>query len=175
MSKKNNEALYTSNSQLWETPDSVLDLVRKVGPIALDPCSTRKNPTQARKVYTPDEDGLSKPWNVVAGLNYVNPPYRYCKEWIVKAVAESARGCEIIALVPARTDTRYWQDWIFPTAKSICFWKGRIKFLDPTGEGDAVARHPAPMPTALIYWGDKAGQARFDLNFSTKGKIVHPR
>lgn len=174
MTKKKNEALYTSTSQLWETPQEVLDLVRKVGPITLDPCSTVSNPTGARRVLTPEDDGLSHPWNKV-GLNYVNPPYKYCKEWVVKAVAESSRGCEIVALIPARTDTRYWQDWIFPTAKSICFWKGRIKFLDPTGGGESVARHPAPMPTALIYWGNQQGQLAFDTVFSTKGRIVHTR
>lgn len=168
------KALLTSKSQQWQTPEVVLDLVRQVGPIVLDPASCDSNPTNALAFYTPDDDGLNKPWST-NGINYVNPPYKYCKDWVRKMVAERLRGCDIIALIPARTDTKYWQEMVFPTADSICFWKGRIKFLDPTGEGPPVERDPAPMPTALIYWGDEEGRRVFDMVMSNKGCIAHTK
>ena len=167
-----NPALFTSKSQLWQTPESILDLVRQVGPIMLDPCTTADNPTNALTFYTPANDGLSKPW-AKQGVNYVNQPYNECDKWVIKAVAESARSCEIIMLIPARTDTKYYQDWIFPTARSICFIKGRLKFVDPTLE--TKKNQPAPFPSALIYWGDKQGQITFDRVMSSIGKILHPR
>lgn len=167
------KALLTSKNQLWQTPPDLIDKIKQVGPIILDPATCKENPVGALTFYTPEDDGLKLPWSL-QGINFVNPPYKYCKDWVRKMVAERLRGCDIIALIPSRTDTRYWQDLIFPTAESICFVRGRIKFLDPTVDGPPRAKDPAPMPSALIYWGDETGRRVFDELFSSKGFIVHP-
>ena len=52
-------------------------------------------------------------------------------------------------LIPSRTDTSYWHDYIFNNAE-IEFLRGRLKF-----EVDGVSGDPAPFPSALvIYKGD---------------------
>ena len=168
---KKNKALYTSDKQNWQTPPEMLDLVRQVGPIVLDPCSASDNPTKAMMWYTEKEDGLAQPWSK-NGVNYVNPPYKYADTWVKKCVAEWTRGCEVVALIPARTDTKYYHEWIFQTANAICFLKGRIKFLEPTAEGPK-AKDAAPMPNALILWThDPASIRAFEQAFRAKGKVL---
>jgi hypothetical protein len=86
------DALLSSARQDWRTPDWFLDLVRQVGPIALDPATHYGNPTGADAFFAhlpPDEPvrsmiaaaenfrggcGLSGSW-WRSGLAFVNPPY----------------------------------------------------------------------------------------------------
>ena len=95
----------------WRTPcllgSSTFDLA---------PCSPTANkrtaPVRARVRYTPDDDGLSLSW---FGNVFLNPPYgRQLGDWVAKAHAEAEQGNAqtVIALVPARTDTRYWHEHI---------------------------------------------------------------
>lgn len=49
--------LMSSAKDDWQTPAEVLELVRKVGPIVLDPCTTVDNPTGAALIC---HDGLVK-------------------------------------------------------------------------------------------------------------------
>jgi site-specific DNA-methyltransferase (adenine-specific) len=76
----------------------------------------------------------------------MNPPYgRAIGHWVAKLCVEyrAGRVTTAIALLPARTDTRWWRDVAdFP----ICFVSGRLRF----------SGHPnsAPFPSALVYLGD---------------------
>lgn len=73
---------------------------------------------------------------------FCNPPYSNVKEWIKKAYEESLCGTKVVLLIPARTDTKAWHDYIFPYAKKIEFIKGRLKFGN--------SKNPAPFPSAVI-------------------------
>lgn len=140
-----NKALYSTNRDDWCTPQHLVDLVIKFNsgkPIETDPCWNRNavtNPTM--KYGDPYLDGLQCPWN---GLTYVNPPYSHVAEWVTKSTYEATRGVEIVLLVPARTDTKWWQNNV-RAASAVCFWKGRLKFLG--------GLHSAPFPSALWYFG----------------------
>lgn len=158
-----NSSLLSSESVEWYTPENVLDLVRTVGPIGLDPCAPldKSNPTGARCVYTSEDNGLVRDWRG-CGLVYVNSPYgRALPAWTEKIAREAAAGCEIIALLPARTDTRWWQEHVV-TAHALCFWRGRLKFRG--------APAPAPFPSAIAYFGPRRG--RFCDVFSPHGWVT---
>ena len=72
----------------------------------------------------------------------MNPPYgRGIKHWIEKAYSESLNGALVVCLIPSRTDTRYWHDYIFPYAE-IRFMKGRVKFGD--------SKNSAPFPSSIV-------------------------
>lgn len=72
----------------------------------------------------------------------MNPPYgREIGAWIKKAYQESLLGATVVCLVPARTDTRWWHDYVMK-AKEIRFLRGRLKF------GSAI--NSAPFPSAVI-------------------------
>jgi phage N-6-adenine-methyltransferase len=160
-----NAALLSSAKMDWQTPDEVLDLVRQVGTIALDPCTTAENPTGAQYALTPVEDGLSHPWWVydTVGLVYVNPPYgRSLPAWAEKCAVEGpvCRG-GLVMLVPARPDTRWWRRCV-DTAQAVAFWRGRLRFKG--------APASAPFPSALIYWGGDV--SRFLGAFGPRAWVV---
>ncbi len=138
--------LHSSVKHDWQTPDAVLDLVRAVGPIVLDPCTAEENPVRAKHHYTEDLDGLLMPWSLVPGLVFVNPPYgRALPKWAHKACVEALlKGVEIITLTPARTDTR-WFTSLVEGCTTVAFWRGRMTFKG--------APAPAPFPTCLTYFG----------------------
>jgi len=76
------------------------------------------------------------------GVNYVNPPYgREIGHWCKKAFEEWKKGKTIIMLIPSRTDTKWWHEYIMK-ATEIRFIKGRLKFDDQ--------KNPAPFPSAIV-------------------------
>jgi phage N-6-adenine-methyltransferase len=148
-------------SDNWYTPPHIISLVVIVlGEIDLDPCAENGKKIPARSHYTINEDGLSKQWH---GRVFLNPPYSCPGKWIAKLIEEITTGrvTEAIALVPGATDT----NWLSPVLKTqpVCFWKGRIKFLDTNYE----PKLPARQSHVLIYWGRSS--ARFQEVFEEYG------
>ncbi len=137
----------SSVDQGWETPPELLDALAQVFPrFDLDPCAPRKSRTvvRARTHYTVDDDGLSLPWH---GTVFVNPPYgRTLAAWIAKAHHEisAGRARTVVALLPARPDTRYWHEHIAGQA-TVYFLRGRLRF--------SGSEQSAPFPSALAVWG----------------------
>lgn len=98
-----------------------------------------------------------------SGLIYVNCPYgRTIGRWTAKCRNEAEEGAEIIALLPARTDTRWWRDCTPPrSARAVAFLRGRLRFVGaPAG---------APFPSCLVYWGPR--KYRFADAFADAGAI----
>lgn len=148
-----NAALLSSVKMDYETPDGLLDRVRLVfaGEIGLDPATNDNNPTRALRFFTPEVNGLAWSW-VQRGPVFVNPPYGGAlKQWAVKIASQAAMGCEIVALVPARTDTEWFRRMQFE-AKAICFLRGRVKFRG--------MKAGAPFPCAVFYFGPRVDMFR---------------
>ncbi|PTL13635.1 phage N-6-adenine-methyltransferase [Staphylococcus haemolyticus] len=136
------EVHYNSKSNEWATPQKLFDELNEEFNFTLDPCATDEN-SKCTKYFTIEDDGLSKDWskNVV----FMNPPYgREIKYWIKKAYEESLKGATVVCLIPARTDTTYWHDYIFGKADDIRFLKGRLKFGD--------SKNSAPFPSAIVVY-----------------------
>jgi hypothetical protein len=162
-----NVGLMSSERADWNTPACVLELVREVfgGRVPFDPCSNATSIVNARRSLSLEagQDGLVYDWSR-HGSVYVNPPYgREIGRWIEKCAAEGCiDGAEIIALVPARTDAKWFQRCFY--ASAICFWRGRLRFLG--------APSSAPFPSAVVYWGGAV--ARFADVFGRVGHVVLP-
>lgn len=61
---------------------------------------------------------------------FCNPPYgRELPKWVKKCYEESLKGSLVVMLIPSRTDTRWFHDYIYGKAE-IRFIKGRLKFND---------------------------------------------
>ena len=145
----------------WCTPPEVLARVRRVGPIVLDPCSTHDNPTAAAEwLYPGKRNGLLVSW--LSGLAYMNPPYGGVAAWAEKAAHEASLGCEIVSLVAARTETRWFFRMAWNTAQAICFWRGRLRFVG--------AESCAPFPSAVVYHGPRPWL--FEGAFADVGRVV---
>lgn len=131
---------YSSRSDEWETPQELFDrLAAMFGPFTLDPCATEMN-AKCGRFYTPDDDGLAQSW--ANERVFMNPPYgRIIGRWIEKAYRESLNGAMVVCLIPARTDTAYWHDYVM-RAHEIILLRGRVRFV-----GGASC---APFPSAVV-------------------------
>ena len=89
---------------------------------------------------------------ILGGGVWCNPPYgREISAWVRKGYEESRKDYNdfVLMLLPARTDTKWWWDWVQGKAQ-LFFVKGRIKF----NEGSAGA----PFPSVLaLYMKDIKG------------------
>jgi site-specific DNA-methyltransferase (adenine-specific) len=138
-----------ARSDRWFTPPELLERIAAfLGDDYLDPCP-------ARRAGEPIASGLWTTWH---GRVYVNPPYgRAIVPWIRKAVTEPVD--ELLILVPARTDTAWFQPlWTF----DMCFIRGRLRF---SGHRDS-----APFPSALAYRGPR--HVAFAAAFGNLGHIA---
>jgi phage N-6-adenine-methyltransferase len=154
----------TSASDDWCTPPTVLARVRLVGPIALDPCTSADNPTRAASWSWPPANGLALSWLGCSdgGLIFMNPPYSTAAAWATKAAAEAEAGCEIISLIAARPDSRWFSRLVWDSAQAVCFWRGRLRFVG--------APASAPFPSALVYHGRRPWV--FEGAFADAGRVV---
>ena len=110
----------------WRTPKLLYEELNKEFHFNDDPCPPGGN------------GGLDREWG---GCCFVNPPYSGIKDWVKKAYDEWQKGKTIVLLIPSRTDTKYWHEYIMK-ASEIRFIKGRLKFNDGKGS--------APFPSAII-------------------------
>lgn len=136
--------LFSSNSDEWESPQHIVDeWARVVGPFTLDVAATAKN-AKAPRFFTRDDDGLKQDWLICAagGVAWMNPPYSEVRVWVTKAIEESARGLTLVALLPSRTDTRWFHAlWAERDRCAVVFLPGRLRFGD--------AKNSAPFPSLV--------------------------
>lgn len=73
---------------------------------------------------------------------FCNPPYSEIAEWVRKCYEESLKaGTLVVMLIPARTDTKYFHDYILHRSE-IRFIKGRLKF--------GTEKYNAPFPSMIV-------------------------
>lgn len=133
------DALYSSKSDEWSTPKELFDELNKEFEFTLDPCSTDDNHL-CDKYYTIQENGLIQGWE--SERVFCNPPYSEIAKWCEKAFYESKHpNTLIVMLIPSRTDTRYFHDYISHRTE-IRFVKGRLKFGN--------SKNSAPFPSMIV-------------------------
>lgn len=138
-------ALYSSKSELWETPQAFFDDLDNLFHFTLDVCALPEN-AKCAAYYTPEQDGLKQPWY---GRCWCNPPYgRNIGEWVRRAHLAACAGNLVVMLLPARTDTRWFNDFCYLNRyATVRFVRGRLKF--------GGARNSAPFPSmVVIFRGD---------------------
>lgn len=137
----NTKVMFSSKSDLWATPQDFFDELNKEFNFTLDPCATKDN-AKCSKYFTIKEDGLKQDWQ--GYTVFCNPPYgRKIKEWVKKCYEESQKPhTTVVMLIPARTDTSYFHDYIYHKAKEIRFIRGRLKFGN--------AKNSAPFPSMVV-------------------------
>ncbi len=133
-----------SKTTEWLTPPEILNAL---GPFDLDPCAPVNRPwDMARHHFTINDDGLSARW---FGRVWLNPPFnRYeAPKWL-KRMAEHRNG---IALIPARTETRMFFDYVWGAASAVLFMRGRPHFHRVDG---TRAKANSGAPIALVAYGE---------------------
>ena len=145
------EVHYSSKSNEWNTPDDLYNKLEKEFNFTLDPCTNGEN-NKCDKFYTEKENGLIQDWS--KDIVFMNPPYgRQISQWIEKAYNESLKGSKVVCLIPSRTDTKYWHDFIFNKASEVRFIKGRLKFGD--------SKNSAPFPSAIVVYDNNFNNTKY--------------
>ena len=154
----------TSNKDDWETPQELFEDLDYYYNFTLDPCATHEN-AKCEKYYTLKDNGLCQSWK--DETVFMNPPYgRGIKLWIQKAHEEYMfNNATVVCLIPARTDTTYWHEYIFSNGYDIKFLKGRLKF-----ERDGMPGDPAPFPSAIVIM---SGSGNTDLSYNSSRDLVY--
>jgi phage N-6-adenine-methyltransferase len=136
---------FSSASNEWATPVKFYEELNEEFDFVLDVAASRTNRkcTLWFGLDNPDNrfrDGLSKSWLEYSKGKpiFMNPPYgKEIRKWMRKANEEAAKGCTVVCLVPARTDTQWFHESCL--GHEIRYIKGRLKFND----GPTVAPFPS--------------------------------
>lgn len=139
--KKLNPVLFSSIRMDWATPQTFFDELDAEFQFTLDPCASVEN-AKCKKFYTVADNGLAQDWS--GETVFCNPPYgRAIYDWVFKCWRESRKPCTtVVMLIPSRTDTRYFHEFIYKKAREIRFIRGRLRFGNGT--------NPAPFPSMVI-------------------------
>lgn len=136
----------------WRTPRALFDPLQASVGFKVDAAANAENhllPTW----YGPGglvEDALTlERWLTPA---WCNPPYgKELVQWLHKFIEQSHLGGEIMALLPANVETRWWADLVVPHA-DLMFLTGRIPFEHPDRTTPSQPDHPS----CLVYYSPRA-------------------
>lgn len=162
------KALFSTDITEWETPDALFDELNAEFKFVLDAAASHENRkcdvyiteggvheiVDGKMLWTSWADGLTANWygiaEAVTGQPFpavwLNPPYsRDVGKWVAKCYEESRKGCIVVALLAARTDTKWFHEFIYNKPKhdvEVRFIKGRLRFKGAKG--------PAPFPSMIV-------------------------
>jgi site-specific DNA-methyltransferase (adenine-specific) len=135
---------FSSKTDDWATPQALFDSIDQQYHFDLDPAASQANHKTPQWYGLDHEDesrrdGLMAEWE---GLRvWLNPPYgRTIGQWVKKAADHHAQGNLVVLLLPARTDTKWFHDYIID--KDVQFLRGRLKF--------GAAINSAPFPSMIV-------------------------
>lgn len=143
---KGQKALFSKASDEWETPQWLFDKLNVEFHFEMDLAANEDN-TKCGDFLSKDHDALG---NVAwFGTSFLNPPYSKIAAFMKKAYEESLKGAVVVCLIPCRTDTRYWHDYVM-RAQEIRFVKGRLKFNG--------GNYSAPFPSCIVIFDHQLWQ-----------------
>ena len=140
---ENISVMFSSKTNDWSTPQDFFEELNTEFQFTLDPCADKYN-HKCEKYYTEEDDGLLQDWG--GEIVFCNPPYgKAIKDWVRKAYIEGCKpNTTVVMLIPARTDTTYFHDYIYHEAKEIRFIRGRLKFGN--------SKNAAPFPSMVVVY-----------------------
>ena len=132
--------MFSSKTDLWSTPQDLFNELDNEFHFTLDVCADEFN-HKCDKYYSKEQNGLSQPW---IGNVWCNPPYgREIGQWVRRALFASVAGNTVVMLLPARTDTKWFHDYIYKRDNvEIRFIKGRLKF--------GGSKNSTPFPSMIV-------------------------
>lgn len=127
---------FMSTRDDWATPSELFKKLDDEFHFTVDLCADDENHLVER-YYTAENDGLKA--DISGEVVYCNPPYGRKVGDFVKKCAMG--GGTAVMLLPARTDTRWFHEYIYGKAE-VRFIKGRLKF--------GGAANSAPFPSMIV-------------------------
>ena len=138
------QALFSSHKHDWRTPPSLFHALHQQFQFTVDAAASQQN-ALLPLFWDREADALQQDWT--GHRVYCNPPYGRTQAAFVRKADQEWRENAVtsVLLIPARPDTRIWQQVILPNA-SVTFLPGRLRFLNDAGE----ATEAAPFPSAVV-------------------------
>lgn len=126
----------------WPFIDAVIS---KFGLISWDLAASLENckAEYAGHHYSKETDALIRDWHALKGLLWLNPPYANIGPWARKCADESAKGAEILLLVPGSVGSKWFWDYVYTYSTVYCL-SPRISF---------DGKHPYPKDLILCHYG----------------------
>lgn len=161
---------WMAKSDDWGTPPDLIDTLKQEFNFSLEVCAAEGNQALPYLPYMGLDNGqdallidwMSTPYSS-NDVCFINPPYSMLPAF-VKRMGDQTNGFRtIVALIPAYTDTKYFQDDIRVRASEVRLLKGRLRFWLNGEPGKETARFPSAVviyrPTkglgdAVIRWWD---------------------
>lgn len=142
---KKRRHLKPAESVEWGTPQDAFDELDTEFDFTVDVAASKQN-RKCKRFFSLVENGLYQDWS--KERCFMNPPYgNELNAWTKKAYEESLKGALVVGFLPARTDTKWFHDYVLGKAE-IRFIKGRVKYV--TNQEDPT---PATFPTIIVIWG----------------------
>ena len=140
------------NANDYKTPPELYEkalLFWIIDKFDLDTCCTVENIPAHEYCKNGQTDGLAVDWKK---YNWCNPPFNECRKWIAKAYLEQQKGNNTAMLIPVRTETAYWHDYILNNKDVQIEWlrKG-YKFINRENEEMGVFKNAL----AIVYFEGK--------------------
>jgi len=159
-----NKGLFTSNKPNWQTPKLLFKKLNDLFNFDCDVCSEEEN-ALCDTYFTESNSCLDNDWY---NMNFMNPPYgRQISEFVKRAYNQCIENdCTTVALLPARTDTKYFHKYIYNKA-TIVFIKGRLKFEG----GEKLAA--APFPSMIVIWYGTNNKLNKFISYDKLEKILN--
>ncbi len=165
---KGHNTLFSKASDEWGTPQWLFDILDGEFQFGLDAAATEEN-TKAYYYNDPEHDSLQQEdwlipldsggWTAV----WLNPPHSKIAAFMKKAYEESLKGAVVVCLIPCRTDTQYWHNYVM-LAHEIRFIMGRLKFGD--------SKNSAPFPSCIVVFDHSKYDKNNDPIFKTLKQTV---
>lgn len=150
----------------WETPYALFKVLNDRFKFNLDVCADEVN--HKVPVWISEEtDGLKYNWG--GATCWMNPPYdRSLGNWVRKAMEESFyHGATVVALLPARTDSPWWAEFVIPFASEVIFLTGRVKFNG--------AKNSATFASVVVVWVPFSPQHPYPETFPKVSAMKVPK
>lgn len=113
---------------LWGTPKHIANYFISRYDLNVDVAADKYN-AKCALFLTEQDDGLTRPWALYGNV-WCNPPFSAIRPWVNKAIEESKQGCRIVMLLPANTDTHWFNYAIESGAYCYLITPGRIRFMN---------------------------------------------
>lgn len=147
--------IFSSARSDWRTPPELWRPLHEEFGFTLDVCATKANAIVPRYIG-PDHhdpmlrDAITSTWGR-GEVCFMNPPYARDEgisiDPFIDAAYDNSHANVVIALVPARVDTRWWHRDVM-RADEVRLIPHRVKFLRPDGR----SADSAGFPSAIVIW-----------------------
>lgn len=111
----NRELFFESAGDERATPQAFFDALNTEFGFTLDAAASTGNAKCALFFGTGGiaEDALEQDWGGEGSIVWLNPPYSVAGAFVAKAREEADKGAVVVMLLPARTDTKWWHNYVW--------------------------------------------------------------